>query len=295
MSEAQISTSMAASSGDTVRAAIARAATRTGADFNYLLAQARLESHLDPGAKASTSSAAGLYQFTRGTWLQTLGRHGQEHGLSWAGQAISGGRVNDPAMASQIMALRYDADTSALMAGELAQDNKAQLTGVLGREPDASELYLAHFLGMGGATTLLTALGSSPDASAAALVPQAASANRGIFYDKSGAARSVSGVMDLIRGRVDGAMAQDAGHAWVEYDAPAPASSPSAPQDAAASFAQSAPVRAFHAAQAEMSGGANRSMADVLRSTFGAQSGDGAQGVPDAVRNAYARLARFGL
>ena len=46
-----------------VQGAIARAATRTGVDFDYLLAQARLESGLDPSAKAQTSSATGLYQF----------------------------------------------------------------------------------------------------------------------------------------------------------------------------------------------------------------------------------------
>ena len=40
-----------------VQGAIARAATRTGVDFVYLLAQARLESGLDPSAKARTSSA----------------------------------------------------------------------------------------------------------------------------------------------------------------------------------------------------------------------------------------------
>jgi len=43
-----------------VQAAIGRAAQATGTDFDYLLAQARLESGLDPAAKARTSSAAGL-------------------------------------------------------------------------------------------------------------------------------------------------------------------------------------------------------------------------------------------
>ena len=43
-----------------VRASIARAAQSTGVDFNYLLAQAKLESSLDPSARASTSSAAAL-------------------------------------------------------------------------------------------------------------------------------------------------------------------------------------------------------------------------------------------
>ena len=55
-----------------VRAAISRAAQATGVDFGYLLAQARLESGLNPNARARTSSATGLYQFTNSTWLRTL-------------------------------------------------------------------------------------------------------------------------------------------------------------------------------------------------------------------------------
>ena len=85
-----------------VRAAIARAARATGVDFGYLLAQARLESRLDPGARAGTSSAAGLYQFTAGTWLQTLGRHGDEHGLDF------------PSSRAEALALRFDPGASEI-------------------------------------------------------------------------------------------------------------------------------------------------------------------------------------
>ena len=67
--------------GAGVQAAIGRAAQATGTDFDYLLAQARLESGLDPAAKARTSSAAGLFQFVDATWLDTLDRHGAAHGL----------------------------------------------------------------------------------------------------------------------------------------------------------------------------------------------------------------------
>ena len=110
-----------------VRAAIARAAETTGVDFDYLLAQAKIESSLDPAARAATSSAAGLYQFTGGTWLATLDRHGASHGLGWAENAIDGGRVSDPMMRAQIRALRFDPSASALMAAELANDNRAEL------------------------------------------------------------------------------------------------------------------------------------------------------------------------
>ena len=110
--------------------------------------------------------------------------------------------MRDPALRAQIMALRFDPQASSLMAAELAEDNRAELTGVLGREPDAAELYLAHFAGIGGAKQLLSA---DPGQSAAALLPRAAAANRGIFYAK-GAPRTVGGVMELLRGKVNAAM-----------------------------------------------------------------------------------------
>jgi len=178
-----------------VQGAIARAATRTGVDFDYLLAQARLESGLDPSAKAQTSSASGLYQFIDSTWLRTLDRHGAKHGMDWADAAIApNGRVADTATRQQLLSLRYDADASSLMAAELTRENAAGLRSSLGRDAEPAELYLAHFLGLGGAQKFLGALGSDPEQSAAALMPQAARANRSIFYN-GGSPRSVGEVM----------------------------------------------------------------------------------------------------
>ncbi len=183
------------------RAAIADAAARTGVDFDYLLAQARLESSLDPAAKARTSSAGGLFQFIESTWIDTVDRHGEALGV---GSASGGSR-------SQIMAMRFDPRAASLMAGALASDNKAALTGVLGREPDSAELYMAHFLGASGAAKFLRQLQTSPGTSAAAILPAPAAANRSIFYEPGGAARSVGDVMDLMRGKMAYAMAQDSG------------------------------------------------------------------------------------
>ena len=118
-----------------VRAAISRAAQATGVDFGYLLAQARLESGLNPNARARTSSATGLYQFTNSTWLRTLDKHGADHGYDWAGSVIENGSVRDPALRQQIMSMRSDPQLSALMAGELANDNRNYLFGVLGGSP----------------------------------------------------------------------------------------------------------------------------------------------------------------
>lgn len=272
-----------------VRAAIAQAAQATGVDFDYLLAQARLESSLDPRARAATSSAAGLYQFTSGTWLDTLGRHASEHGMGWVSDAIAGGGMADPSTRAQVMGLRYDPQVSALMAAELASDNRDALTTQLGREPDAAELYLAHFLGAAGAGQFLSALAQDPGQSAAAILPKAAAANRGIFF-AGGAPRSVAGVMDLMRAKVAGAM--EGG-----FD-PGPAST--APKLAYEPVAQEGwtppmgPLASeFHAGQprAEAPAAPARSMADTLQGMLGATG----TGAPAHVRDAYAKLARFGL
>ncbi|MCW1404139.1 lytic transglycosylase domain-containing protein [Novosphingobium sp. MW5] len=275
-----------------VRAAIARAAGATGVDFDYLLAQAKIESNLKPQAKAATSSATGLYQFTNSTWLSTLARHGEKHGLPWAASAQS-----DPSLRAQAMALRLDPQLSALMAGELANDNRAALTAALGHEPDASELYLAHFMGSAGATKFLNALAMDPAQSAAALMPSAAAANRAIFYGPDGAPRSVSEVMGVIRGKVEGAMG-------VEVPGSFDVSAPFAPEWAGGAAvpaplpANLGPVaREFHAAAASaapLPQQARPSMAETLRDAFALNSSAGAS-APGHVRTAYARLSAMGL
>ena len=249
-----------------VRGAIARAAAATGTDFSYLMAQARLESGLDPRARAATSSAAGLYQFTGATWLAMLDRHGAAYGLQ--------GAAADPASRAGLLALRSDPELSALMAGELANDNRDFLSGRLGRAPDASELYLAHFLGAEGAGRFLGALASNPAQSAAALLPKAAAANRGVFFGPSGA-RSVGEVMDLLRGRMASAMNVPDGAM------PAMVATPGAPRGG--------PVeQAFDAA----AGPRARSMADTLRDAF-ALGQPGA--APAHVRAAYGQLRALGV
>ena len=261
-----------------VQTAIAGAARATGVDFSYLLGEARLESSLNPNAKAGTSSAAGLYQFTSGTWLTTLERHGAAHGFGWASGAISGGRVRDPAMRQQIMALRYDPGASALMAGELANDNSAHLTAVLGRAPDSAELYLAHFLGADGAGKFLTALAADPSQSAAALFPAAAAANRGIFFDPGGAPRSLGAVMELMRGKMSAAMSDDP-FASAGGFGPAPMAG------IAASVPHPQPLPTGERSIVRPS------MADTLAATFGGS----VQAMPGHVRQAYGQLKVFGL
>lgn len=178
-----------------VQQAIAHASSATGIDFDYLLGQAKVESGLNAAARAGTSSASGLYQFIESSWLAVVKKHGAEHGLGWAADAIGpGNRVADAGTRQAILALRNDPAAASLMAAEHASDNKDAIEGSLGRAATGTDLYMAHFLGLGGATKFLSAMKADPDASAAALFPSAARANRGVFYDNAGHARSVSEV-----------------------------------------------------------------------------------------------------
>jgi hypothetical protein len=91
----------------------------------YLERTAAIESRFNPNAQNPNSSAAGLFQFTNGT--------AKQYGLSD----------------------KFDPAASTDAAARLAADNRAYLSKVLGRDPTAGELYLAHQQGMGGAAKLL--------------------------------------------------------------------------------------------------------------------------------------------
>jgi hypothetical protein len=194
-----VSTISAQGTQGAVHQAIYNASSATGVDFDYLFNQARVESSLNPDAKARTSSATGLYQFIEQCWLGVVAKHGDEHGLGWAASAIKRGsdgryRVADPAMRSAILDLRRDAQASAAMAAEFASDNRDHLEKRLGHRVDSVDLYLAHFLGAGSATKFLRHHDANPEASAAMLFPAAARSNRGVFYNRDGSARSLADV-----------------------------------------------------------------------------------------------------
>jgi len=203
------------SQADTTRSvqqAIATAAQSTSVDFDYLVAQAQVESAMNPDARARTSSASGLFQFIESTWLGTVKRHGPRFGLddmaAQIGVTRSGSAyVPDPSQREAILALRNDPQIASLMAAGLAEDNRSALMPILGRQPEHSELYLAHFLGAGGAGRFLSAMQSDPYQSAANLFRRPAAANRAVFYERDGAPRSLAGVMDYLGTKMERAIA----------------------------------------------------------------------------------------
>ena len=178
-----------------VTAAIKQASAESGVSFSYLMTKAATESGFRADAKAATSSATGLYQFIEKTWLNMVREHGDKVGLGRYADALESGRV-DGKLRKEILALRNDPGTAAQMAAQYACDNKEHLEKTVGCKVGDTELYLAHFLGPGGAQKFLTAYRADPNRAAASVCPDAAGANRSIFYDRGGSARSLREVYD---------------------------------------------------------------------------------------------------
>ncbi len=129
----------------TITDIIRERALANGADPDTLLRVAQVESGLNPGAQARSSSAGGLFQFVDGTW--------RDYG--------NGGD-------------RFDPYTAADAGARLLRDNSAVLQKA-GIEPTGPNAYLAHFSGAGTAAKLLKADDATPVASI--LSPQAVQAN----------------------------------------------------------------------------------------------------------------------
>ncbi|KPF64139.1 hypothetical protein IP79_09375 [Porphyrobacter sp. AAP60] len=288
-----------------MEAAIANAARATSVDFNYLLAQAEVESAMNPAARAGTSSATGLYQFIESTWLDTVRKHGDRFGLGAVADEIAltpsgSAHVADPSRRAAILALRNDPQVASLMAAGLAEDNRAHLTPILGRQPSHAEMYLAHFLGAGGAGRFLSEMQADPGQSAPALFARPAAANRAIFYSPDGSPRSLAQVMDVIGGKLDRALDRaSAGEAprfaRAEYG---PAANVTQTPYVIAGDAMSGPVMPTQAslltaglAPPRSSQRPRPAMSDVLGSAFG----NDPAATPRQVRRAYDTLRTFGL
>lgn len=186
---------------NTIVAALKNAAAATGSDFHYLLGTAMRESSLKANAQSSTSSAAGLFQFIDQTWLGLVKTHGAKYGLGSLAGAISttpDGRYHAASDADRqtILALKKDPQVSALMAGEYARSTQGAMEANLGRQVCGGELYAAHFLGADAACKLIRTSQTAPSTNAAQIFPQAAGANRSVFFHADGTAKSVREVYD---------------------------------------------------------------------------------------------------
>lgn len=132
--------------------AIMHAANVTGVDSELLLTMGKMESSLKPTAKAGTSSATGLFQFTEDTWLEMLAYHGKKY--------------NIPLDAS-----RDNPTYNAILAAEYIKKNLSYVkdsdkAGI----PKHIALYLAHFLGPTGAKNFIAGYIANPNTPMSQLV-----------------------------------------------------------------------------------------------------------------------------
>jgi hypothetical protein len=158
-------------------------ASKQYSDLNtYLKKIAIVESGGQKDAKAKGSSASGLFQFTEGTWQETTKKMGKNYSLED----------------------RFDPKKSAEVAAYFTQQQRTQLEKGTGKTASDADLYMAHFLGAGGATKFLNALSRTPDAPASTgASPDQINANPTIFKDKTGQERTLQEVYNLMGGKMD--------------------------------------------------------------------------------------------
>jgi muramidase (phage lysozyme) len=140
-------------------------------DFKaYMGKLSSTESGDNPTAKAKTSTATGLHQFTSGTWMDMVNKLDLPYTLSD----------------------RTNPEKSMKVAEEFTKRNVAKAKADLGREPTMLEAYMYHFVGK-SAPKLIQA----PYKALAVdyVTPTQAKANKNVFYDKAGEPKTVGEVM----------------------------------------------------------------------------------------------------
>jgi hypothetical protein len=189
-----------------VVAAIRLSSVRTGVEFSFLMELAAVESAFNPLARAPGSSASGLYQFTRETWLNTVKAHGDKYGMAPYVEQIQyivdrrgnrRPRIADKDLYQHLLDLRDNPRVAAMMAAESVKDNLTKLSYHFDHQPGRTDLYLTHFLGPDGAVSFLRALNETPENFAADLFPSAAATNQSIFHPSTCEPRTVNEVYEI--------------------------------------------------------------------------------------------------
>ena len=176
---------------DAVKATIVAAAKMVGVDPGLMAAIAGVESGYRPTIAAPGSSAKGLFQFIGSTWAAMMKKYGPKYGIN----------PQTPPT---------DARAAALLGGEYLKENQKALESKLGRPVTGTDLYMAHFLGTGGAGRFLKA--PSGDPATMHVEANVPGANKSIFY-AGGRSRTVSEVIDLMGGKIEKAGGKNAAEA----------------------------------------------------------------------------------
>lgn len=171
-----------------MKAMYSAVAKMTGMDIGTLAAITAIESGFNPNARPMTkrgellSSATGLFQFTAGTWADMMKKYGAKYGIA----------PNTPPT---------DPRANALLGAEFTKQNIAYLKSKLKKNITHTDVYMAHFLGAGGASQFLN---SDPSSIGEQVMPDAAKSNPFIFRDKNtGQPRTFGEIYKLFNLKMD--------------------------------------------------------------------------------------------
>jgi hypothetical protein len=159
-------------------------------DVSYLKKIAQVESsgiaNAEPPINKATgkraSNAAGLFQFIPSTWQETTKEMGVDYSLED----------------------RFDPKKAEEVAAYFTKKQRRQLEKGTGRNASDVDMYMAHFLGAGGATKFLNAMAKNPNAPASEGAGEdALEANKNIFYNKEGQINSLQEVYDIMSDKIN--------------------------------------------------------------------------------------------
>lgn len=215
-------TSVVGTGKEAMKQIITESAKRVGVDPGIPLVFAAAESGFNPNARAGSSngnhsSASGLMQFVDGTWRGVMKQHGAKYGI-------------DPSTP------QTDPRAASLLGAEYIKDNMKAISGVR-PNPTAGDVYMAHFLGAGGAKKFFSQDQNQP---AAIGMPKEAASNRSIFYDKSGRARTSAEVYQLMTSKLKKRASEEGINVNVQNTAAASPSSSSSSSASPSSVNQTA-------------------------------------------------------
>jgi hypothetical protein len=148
-----------------VQEALKEASRISGIKPHVLYAIAHKESRLGKFLQASTSSARGLMQLTKGTFKEMVAKYGSTYGIGM-------GDIDNH---------RANAILGSLYLREMAQLYQKNMSG---QNPSITELYLMYLLGPGGGLKFIRNMKQDPTRIVADDMPTAAINNPSVFYNK---------------------------------------------------------------------------------------------------------------
>lgn len=165
---------------DDAKALVQQTAQSMGIDPKLAMTTVAMESGFRGDAKAGTSSATGLYQFTKGTWSDMMKKHAKDYGIPADTSA-------DDKRANAIMGVKYLEENLS----------KAKSSGL---PEDITSAYMMHFMGPQGGRK---ALGLQDNAIMADVFPSQASANKTMFYNEDGSPRSKAQFLEHVNNKIN--------------------------------------------------------------------------------------------